>query len=443
MRRVVRFAWGIASLGLLAGSAAGVELRVVSLNASNAGSQTAGPRAGMDLILSAVGSAVSDDPLLPGNSGVARPIDILCLQESRSSALTAVPYANLLNTIYGTDRYAAGTLDGATTGTGTQVVVYNRQTVQLLGMTAVGTASTAGMPRQALRYQFRPAGLISAEADVFIYNLHAKAGNTATDRDRRLVEAQTVRADADALGPGRNLIVLGDFNVYRDSEPMYQHLLSAGNGRVVDPIAAPGVWSGNEAFRAVHTQSPWDSALATQTGFNGSGGGMDDRFDQQLSSPAIMTGDAGLRYVVNSYFAFGNNGTHALDRPITTGSGASHDVLKAMAGILDHLPVVADYRLAPRLGLAHPGDANLDLTTNLADFAIVAGRFNRPADWFAGDFNADGTTGIADFSILAANFNTSAAPARPAAIPEPTTTITLAAACLALLARRRTGLAMA
>src|SRR4051812_1043734 len=134
------------------------QLRIVSFNTSNSATATAGPRVGMGTILSAIGSSISDDPTLPGNTGIVKPLDVLLLQESRSSALTAVGYANLLNTTYGTTSFSAGTLDGASTGTGTQVIVYNSSTVQLLSQVAVGTASTSGQPRQTIRNQLRPVG---------------------------------------------------------------------------------------------------------------------------------------------------------------------------------------------------------------------------------------------------------------------------------------------
>jgi len=73
------------------------------------------------------------------------------------------------------------------------------------------------------------------------------------------------------------------------------------------------------------------------------------------------------------------------------------------------------------LAVGFPGDANLNGTVNIADFALLAGNFNQPGNWLVGDFTGDGTVGIADFSLLAANFNlvAPADQARPAAVPEP------------------------
>ena len=54
----------------------------------------------------------------------------------------------------------------------------------------------------------------------------------------------------------------------------------------------------------------------------------------------------GLDYVAGSYAVLGNDGTHALDGTILTGTGAPSDVLAALYDFSDHLPVVADYAFA-------------------------------------------------------------------------------------------------
>ena len=53
------------------------------------------------------------------------------------------------------------------------------------------------------------------------------------------------------------------------------------------------------------------------------------------------------------------------------------------------------------------GDANRDRAVNLADFSILASRFNLPGAFSQGDFNYNGATEIGDFAILASKFNTS------------------------------------
>jgi hypothetical protein len=112
-------------------STAHVQLRIVSMNASNSGSGTAGPRAGMQTILSAIGSSVSDDPTDSGNTGIAKPLDVLCLQEVNAPSTTCAQYAALLNSMYGTTSFSYGTLAGATSGAGTQGIIFNSATVEV------------------------------------------------------------------------------------------------------------------------------------------------------------------------------------------------------------------------------------------------------------------------------------------------------------------------
>lgn len=54
------------------------------------------------------------------------------------------------------------------------------------------------------------------------------------------------------------------------------------------------------------------------------------------------------------------------------------------------------------------GDATLDRTVNISDFALLAANFNVSGTrWSSGNFNFDAQTDISDFATLAANFNTS------------------------------------
>jgi hypothetical protein len=84
---------------------------------------------------------------------------------SDSASTTCQQYAALLNSIYGTSAYSWGTLNGNTTGSGTQGIIYNSNAVQLISSAAIGTASTTGQPRQTLVYQLRPLGGYLASAD--------------------------------------------------------------------------------------------------------------------------------------------------------------------------------------------------------------------------------------------------------------------------------------
>src|SRR5262249_9784638 len=169
-----------------------------------------------------------------------QPLDILAVTETRSNARTGATadtefLTQILNGVYGPGAYDHGTLNGRTTGGGTEGVGYNTQTGQLLEEAAVGVASTGGPARQELRYRFRPAGYDDGSADFYVYVGHYKAGTTAADRNRRNVEAQQVRADADALGAGAHALYTGDFNAAGSNEPAQQTLLAPGGGQAFDP----------------------------------------------------------------------------------------------------------------------------------------------------------------------------------------------------------------
>ena len=90
-----------------------------------------------------------------------------------------------------------------------------------------------------------------------------------------------------------------------------------------------------------------------------------------------------------------------------------------------------------QLGVALPGDANLDGTVNTADFNLLAADFNKSAEnWPGGDFNGDGLVNAADFDALATNYGQTIlnAPTLGALVPEPSV---FAAVCLLAIAPRR------
>ena len=335
----------IAWLGAAQGQA---QLRICNYNVNASDSSLTSPRPGVDTILAAIGSSA--------RGGFARPLDVLVLEEANTVGTTGVQFANLLNTIYGGSSYKRSTLDGGSTGSGRPICIYNSATVDLVNEKAVGITSTSGQPRQTLRYQFQPVGYDST-ADFYVYASHFKASNTSSDAARRNVEAKAIRADMDALGDGVSAIQLGDLNLYNATDPSFQTLIAAGAGQLFDPVNSVGAWSGNAAFSAVHTQSP-----ATTSYFGGQvTGGIDDRFDFQLTTGELLDG-RGMDCLSNSYWAFGNTNTHSMKGAVTTGSPTAlaallpgytttqaSSVLTALSQVTDHLPVVADYQLPAKM----------------------------------------------------------------------------------------------
>jgi hypothetical protein len=292
-----------------------------------------------------------------------RPPDILTITETRTNANSGSTadtqfLTQIMNGIYGSGVYGHGTLDGASTGGGTEGVIYDTQTVQLLQEKTVGVASTNGPPRQELRYLFRPLGYPDGSADFYVYVGHYKAGFTVRDKHRRAVEANEVRADADALGAGKHILYTGDFNADSSNEPAEQILLKPGNGQAFDPINRLGQWYNNNAMKDVMTAA---TAVNAPPGL--SGGGLDGRLDL-LWQTAALSGGSGLQAEPATYHSLGNNGTvplgQGVDYPGNTALSElpnQKDVLNALANdSSDHLPVVQTYQVVTP-GPAHRVDA--------------------------------------------------------------------------------------
>ncbi len=331
-----------AILAILVLSASGnfalAQLRIVSYNTAN-GSRTGNnqmPRTGMDLVLAAIGNEVTN--------GFATPIDALLLQEQASPSTSTQGFVDVLNGIYGAGTYArSNVVSGPPFSDLRQTLVYNTQTLSLIGEVAYGETGSTKAARQTTRFHMRPVGYDSS-ADLYLYNNHYKSDTGTLENQRRNFEAETVRFDpvfgSDALGQGAHVIYAGDYNIQSSNQDMYQTLLSAGNGQAFDPLDAPGSWNNNSSFAYLHTQSPHDGSDGL-TAF-----GMDDRFDFQLVTEELLDNE-GLSIIDGSYRAFGNNGT-TYNQAINVASNTyplSQAELDALAHVSDHLPVVADYQL--------------------------------------------------------------------------------------------------
>lgn len=144
-----------------------------------------------------------------------------------------------------------------------------------------------------------------------------------------------------------NVLIMGDFNMYRASESGYQLLTktySDASVLFVDPLAnqgGVGQWSGREEFAPFHTQS---TRRYSDECF--SSGGLDDRFDFILMSDEIYMGFNKIKYVNNSYKAVGNDGNH-FDKSINQNgnSAVPAAVAEALFDSSDHLPVTLKLNL--------------------------------------------------------------------------------------------------
>lgn len=218
-------------------------------------------------------------------------------------------------------------------------IFYRPAKVTYLAHHAIGTTL-----RDIDEWTVRPIGYDAEATNLRIYVVHLKASTGGTNEQRRLEEVQAMRARMETYPTGQHYLVLGDFNIYKSSEPAYGYLLGTSGGPagiVEDPLDAPGNWHDASAFAWLHTQSP----RTTQFG-GGATGGMDDRFDMILAAPALRDGN-GFEILSNTYTPFGNDGLHfnsAINAP-PENQVVSAEIAQALHDGSDHLPVYVDLQL--------------------------------------------------------------------------------------------------
>lgn len=181
-----------------------------------------------------------------------------------------------------------------------------------------------------------------------LYAVHLKASNTTADQQQRGREVDSLRKVTNALHPGSNFMVMGDFNIYASTEIAYTKLLQVipGNeGQFNDMYNMPGTWN-TSAYSIYHTQSPRVRAFG-----GGATGGMDDRFDLILYSKAIND-PGGVQVIPNSLTAYGNDGNHyndSINRPPNT--AVSQQIANALHYAADHLPVYILLKITPPISV--------------------------------------------------------------------------------------------
>lgn len=180
--------------------------------------------------------------------------------------------------------------------------------------------------------------MIESQKEFYIYSVHLKASQGASNETIRLQEATRLRNHLDSLAAETDFLVLGDFNIYYSDEPAFEKLTGSfanNNGRSYDPEQAFGVWHENSDFADIHTQSTRTEQLVD----GGAGGGLDDRFDMILCSQSFFD-SSGLFMMPESYTVCGNDGGH-FDVAINYGynQAVPPDVADALHYASDHLPV--------------------------------------------------------------------------------------------------------
>lgn len=199
---------------------------------------------------------------------------------------------------------------------------------------------------------------------------HLKAGDSPSDANTRANMAQSIMNYIQAKGIGKNILVMGDFNLYSHTEAAFQTMVFNANNtlNLKDPANKQNGWNGS-THAIVHTQSSRASSPDC-----GSGGGMDDRFDFILTSVGVMDDTAGIGYVANSYAAFGNGG-NSYNQELTCSNNGPipASVCGAMKLLSDHLPVVMELEVdgVTRLEGNHLTDVEVNILPRPMEEKII------------------------------------------------------------------------
>ena len=219
---------------------------------------------------------------------------------------------------------------------------YRRDRVEYLGAQYHTTPN-----RDIAEYRLTISG---TEHELYLFSVHFKASQGSTNEAIREQEATVLRERLNALPPGSNFLIAGDFNIYYSDEPAFQTLtdsLANIHGRSIDPLGLIGNWHENSNFASAHTQSTRTDQLPD----GGATGGLDDRFDMILCSDGVMSG-TGLYLIAGSYSICGNDGEH-FDLAINDGSNSAvpAEIADALYWASDHLPlsIELDYEAGPAM----------------------------------------------------------------------------------------------
>ena len=241
-----------------------------------------------------------------------------------------------------------------------QNVIYNTEKLVLLNDYFL---LTAHRDINIFRFLVKDENLTSHMDSTIFYAVswHLKSSQGAANAQQRALMAQVLVDHFEVLDPEATVVVAGDYNIYTSNENAFSLLLNSSNAITLqDPIDAGGNWHDNAAFSYLHTQS----TRTSQINGDGASGGMDDRFDLILGSENLFDPQHNMRYVDQSYEAFGNPGGNCLNQRLIDcpNNDMPANIVYALYQMSDHLPVKMeiDVTLPTSLGIKNPSEL-LDL----------------------------------------------------------------------------------
>jgi hypothetical protein len=256
--------------------------------------------------------------------------DVFVVNELESNTGANSILNNALNQNGVTSYQKAAFVNGPDTD---NMLYYNSDKLELSSQKQIST-TLRDISEYVLFYKDPNIGQEEDTIFYYFYSLHLKAGST--DEFQRNIECTTLRNYLNEKSNLENVFVGGDFNFYNSSEPGYSTLVNSSTLKLNDPVFLTGNWHENSNYKVVHTQSTRTTALS-----DGSGGGMDDRFDFIFVSDDVLSGVNGVDYVNNTYRALGQDGirlNQSINIPTNTLLPA--DIARALFFMSDHLPVM-------------------------------------------------------------------------------------------------------
>jgi hypothetical protein len=261
--------------------------------------------------------------------------DILLVNELLSDVGAVLLLEEGLN-VFGESKYQKAVfIDGPDTD---NMLFYNSEMFTLYSQDTIQTALRL-IKEYVLYYNNSPG--ITDTVFFYLYSAHLKAGNTSTDRNKRLAEVMRFKEHVNSMPNIENLIIGGDFNLYSSTETAYSTLLNEGLYPLNDVLGA-GNWHDDPVFAPIHTQS-------TRTAQFGGGatGGLDDRFDFMLFTGDLLSGTDKITYVPGSYIPVGNDGLHLnlalISPPVNT--TVPDSILQALYFMADHIPIISKFAI--------------------------------------------------------------------------------------------------
>ena len=282
--------------------------------------------------------------------------DILTVCEmGKNSSLPTNFLSNNLN-VNGINYWMTSPGSNTVNSSQTNCIFYNSLKLTLVNHTVAQSAT-----RDIDVYDFKFKNDESGKIVLTCVVAHLKAGTGSDNEGKRKIMAENTMRFLENNYRERNVLIMGDFNLYKSSEPAYKALVNNTtypNAYFIDPLYPYGVgsWNNNGSFAEYHTQAThkdYDSDCHSY-------GGMDDRFDFILMSENIYGGRDGIRYINGSYNALGQDGRHfnkSINYPINT--AVSQEVADALYNNSDHIPVTMELLITTNYGVNELSDNKL------------------------------------------------------------------------------------